>query len=60
MGTTTCSTEFFRATVAAIAEFEPEFAAFLRAMGVAETEVIIAELSVEGVLRGPIAKSGRR
>jgi hypothetical protein len=29
-------------------------------MGVRETDVIVAELSVEVLFRGPVAKAGRR
>lgn len=58
-GTTTCSTEFFRGTVAQVEVLDPEFADFLRELEVAESDVIVAQLSVDVLLRGPIAKSGR-
>jgi hypothetical protein len=59
MRTTTCTAEFFRGTLADVAEFDPEFAEFLAGQGVAETDLIVAEASVEALLRGPIAKSRR-
>lgn len=59
--TTTCAAdEFFRGTVAEIAEFDPDYAEELRAIGVRETDVIVARLTVEASLRGPIARGGRK
>jgi hypothetical protein len=59
MATTTCTGEFFRGTVAEVAEFDPDFAAELRDMGLADTDVVVAGISVDVLLRGPIARSGR-
>lgn len=59
MRTTTCTAEFFRGTLAQLAGFDPEFAAFLREMGVRENDVIVGGATVEALLRGPVAKSRR-
>ena len=56
---TTCTAPFFTGTLADIDGFEPAFAAELRAAGVAETDVIVAEGRIEVLLRGPIARSRR-
>lgn len=55
-GTTTCTATFFSGTLADIDAFDPEFAAELRDAGVAETDVIVAQVTVEVLLRGPIAR----
>lgn len=52
--------ECFRGTLAEIAEFAPDHAEERRAMGVRETDVIVARPTVEASLQGPIARGGRK
>ncbi len=59
LDTTTCTSTVFTGTLADIELFDPEFAAELREAGVSETDVIVAEITVQVLLRGPIARSGR-
>ena len=57
--TTTCRINFFTGTLAQVEMFDPKFAAQLRAGGVGEDDVITAGATVQVLLRGPIARSGR-
>lgn len=57
LATTTCTATFFTGTLAEVEEFDPEFAAFLRELGLADDgDVITAQATVQALLRGRIAR----
>jgi hypothetical protein len=56
MSTTACTATFFSGTVAQVEAFDAEFAAFLREVGAGEDDVITAEVTVQVLLRGKIAR----
>lgn len=56
MATTTCTAIFFTGTLAEVAAFDPDFAAFLQEAGARPTDTITAETTVRALLRGQIGR----